>query len=198
MELRTMSNKRILIVVIMFSLLFLMSCGDKNSVDESEGTQNNVAMLSDGLGLTDFYTTDLDGNEVTPEIFEDYNLTLVNVWGTFCSPCLNEMPDLGELHRKYQGQGLNVIGIVIDVQDENLEPNKDQIQLAKEIVTKTNADYTHLLVSSEMVNSILNQFDAIPASFFVDSKGEIVSEFYIGSKSKEDWIDLIEKNMANQ
>lgn len=39
-----------------------------------------------------FTTTDLNGNAVTEEIFLGKALTVVNIWGTFCDPCVNEMP----------------------------------------------------------------------------------------------------------
>ena len=44
-----------------------------------------------------FISTDLDGNAVDNAVFENAELTFVNIWGTFCGPCINEMPDLGEL-----------------------------------------------------------------------------------------------------
>lgn len=124
-------------------------------------------------------------------------MTLVNVWGTYCGPCLDEMPGLGELHEEYEPKGVNIIGIVIDVQDERLQVNEEQQALAQEIAEKTGADYTHLIISEEMIDPVLSKFNAIPASFFVDSDGNIVSEFYIGSKSKEDWADIVETNLAN-
>jgi len=44
----------------------------------------------------------------------DHRVTLVPIWGTFCGSCLQELPQLSELHRAYEDQGLMVIGINID------------------------------------------------------------------------------------
>ena len=44
-----------------------------------------------------FETTDIDGNAYTEKVFSDYDLTLVNCFTTWCSPCVNEMPDLDKL-----------------------------------------------------------------------------------------------------
>ena len=41
--------------------------------------------------------TDFDGNEVDKSLFEGHRPTMVNIWATFCNPCLSEMPELGEL-----------------------------------------------------------------------------------------------------
>lgn len=54
-----------------------------------------------------FDCKDLKGNRVTEEIFKDYSLTMINVWGTFCSPCVGEMPDIEKLYQYYQDKGVN-------------------------------------------------------------------------------------------
>ena len=171
-----------------------------SQIANSEGPQtagtDELQSTGADFGLISFKTQDIYGGEYTQDIFKDYSLTLVNVWGTYCGPCLDEMPALGELYDEYAPQRVNIVGIVIDVQDENLQVDEGQLALAQEIAEKTGADYTHLLISEEMID-MLNNFSTIPTSFFVDSDGNIVSEFYIGSKSKEEWTDLIETNLKN-
>ena len=64
----------------------LAACGQSSS---EAGRQVTV--------FEDFTAQDLDGNTVDESIFADYEVTMVNLWGTFCGPCLQEMPDLGEI-----------------------------------------------------------------------------------------------------
>ena len=40
----------------------------------------------------EFEVTDLDGKKVDKSIFQEADVTMVNVWATFCNPCLEEMP----------------------------------------------------------------------------------------------------------
>jgi Thiol-disulfide isomerase and thioredoxins len=197
--------KIIILLLLLITLISAGGCGAKsdNQSDQKEPQSKELDLTPDkdypeSIGLISFHTKDIYGNEVNQDIFSNYPLTLVNVWGTFCKPCLNELPDLGELQKEYAPKGVNVVGIVIDVQDEEMQVIKEQQDLAKQIVEKTGADYTHLLISDEMIDGVLNQFDAIPASFFVDQDGNIVSEFYIGSKSKKEWTDIIETMQKKQ
>lgn len=200
--------KKALMMILILSLVFTIGCSGEEWTSEEPGDTLTDEQTKDmdrineeeelTIGLTSFRTKDIYGTEWDQSIFQDYSLTMVNVWGTFCGPCIDEMPSLGELQNEYESKGVNIVGIVVDVQDDNLELIDEQISLAKEIAEGTGADYTHLIVTEEMIDSVLNQFDAIPASFFVDSDGNIVSEFYIGSREKADWAGIIESFLVNQ
>ncbi len=193
-------NKRLLVLVILLLSFGLLSgCGSKPDKEDQiiPPPQEQESEGAASTGLTSFKTTDIYGEEITEELFSDYDLTLVNVWGTFCKPCLNEMPDLGELRKEYESKAVNIVGIVVDAQDGDLKVIEEQRTLAQEIADTTGADYPHLLLSIDMIEPVLSQFDAIPASFFVDSDGNIISEFYIGAKSKDDWKSLIDKTLEN-
>ena len=39
---------------------------------------------------------------------------MINVWGTDCGPCIQEMPDLAALHEAYADKGVQVVGLVSD------------------------------------------------------------------------------------
>lgn len=179
-------------LLLLLGLVLQAGCGFGAQSGEEEGSS------SDSADLTSFQTTDIYGEEKDQSIFEDYTLTMVNIWGTFCPPCLEEMPYLGEIQKEYEPKGVNLVGIVVDVQDMKLAAIEDQIDLAKEIAEETGADYTHLLISEEILDSVVSRFDSIPVTFFVDSKGKIVSEIYVGSREKKDWVDIIEENLKNQ
>lgn len=196
--------KLVIVLLLLLSLMILAGCsGSQSEKDPSiqapdEQTQDqNGDKSADSEGLSAFQTKDIYGNDIDQELFKDYKLTLVNVWGTFCGPCLEEMPYLGQLQKEYAAKGVNIAGLVIDVQDEDLAPIAEQIDLAKEIVSQTKTDYPHMIISNELIEPVLSQFDAIPASFFVDSDGQIVSEFYIGARTKDEWKDLIDENLKN-
>lgn len=145
--------------------------------------------------MSRFTATDLGGVEVDQSIFSDYKLTMVNVWATFCTPCINEMPDLGELAAEYSDQGVRIVGLVLDTLDSDGSISESQVETAKEIVDQTGADYLHLLPSPDLYH-ILSDITGVPTTFFVDSTGAQVGHAIVTAQSKDAWIETIDSMLA--
>lgn len=146
--------------------------------------------------LSKFTASDLDGNEVTQSLFEGHPVTMVNVWATFCGPCLGEMPELGELHNEYAETGFQIVGIVTDALAQDGSVSQSQVELARQIAGETGAGYTHLLPSEDLIASLLWQIDSVPTTIFVDETGALIGKGYLGARSKEDWKAIIEEKLA--
>lgn len=180
--------------VMMLTLIFT-SCGKSEAEKEPEATENTVA-TADGI-LSGFESTDIDGNKVDASVFKGKKLTMVNIWATFCGPCINEMPDLGKINRDYADKGFQIIGIPVDVTDYYGNIDEMQVNLAKEIISETGADYLHIMPSASLNSAKLNQVTSVPETIFVDENGCQVGESYIGSRSEEQWLSIIDGLMEN-
>lgn len=145
--------------------------------------------------LHSFATTDIEGGEVDQSIFADYDLTMINVWATYCQPCLSELTDLGKLHADYAEKGVQIIGIVTDTLNMDGSISESQVEFAREIVQTTGAAYTHLLPSQDLVNIVLWQISAVPTTFFVNSKGALVGYAYEGSRDYDAWSKIIDETI---
>lgn len=66
--------------------------------------------------LPAFESTALDGTKVTPATLAGRPV-LLNLWATWCLPCLGEMPELAKLQKRYSGEGLMVVGLSVDTAD---------------------------------------------------------------------------------
>jgi thiol-disulfide isomerase/thioredoxin len=132
-----------------------------------------------------FTTQDIDGKEVTDAIFADNKLTVVNIWTTWCPPCIGEMPDLGRLARSMP-EGSQLIGLVLDAYDPGA------LDKAQRILTKADAKFSQLLPSDEM-SLLLERVEAIPTTIFVDAGGKIVGQSLVGSRSEKAYRAEIEK-----
>ena len=150
---------------------------------------------STGGILSVFSAEDLDGNALDQSILEGHTLTMVNVWATFCTPCISEMPELGELAEEYADKGVQIVGLVSDVLDSDGSVSETQLDTAREIVSATSANYTHIVPSVDFYG-ILYQITSVPTTFFVDETGAQVGYAYLGARDKAEWSTIIDEMLA--
>ena len=165
----------------------LTACGQGESGGESS---RQVTVFED------FTAQDLDGNPVDESIFADCDVTMINLWGTFCGPCLQEMPDLGEIADEYADKGFQIVGICTDAVNLDGEILEDVGETAKADAQETGADYLHIVPVGEIFTDLLPRVTGVPTTIFVDSKGQQIGLADIGAKDKDAWIQVIEEKLA--
>ncbi len=177
--------KKFLILIAALCLLMLTACGQAAPEASPDAAEASDSGQTAGI-LSSFSTTDLDGNSVDQSVFADHKLTMVNIWATFCGPCISEMPELGTLASEYADKGLQIVGLVSDVTDSDGNLDEKQLSLARDIVAETGANYTHI-VPGEGLNGLLSQVSGVPTTLFVDSEGKQVGKAYLGSNDLDGW-----------
>ena len=151
---------------------------------------------SDADNVGTFETTDIDGNTYTEKVFSDYDLTLVNAFTTWCSPCVNEMPELEKLYQEMKDQGVGVVGMVLDSVSEDGTPDDSIVQKAQLLKEKTGVTYPLLIPDKGFLNGRISGLQSFPESFFVDKDGNIVSDPIMGSNTFDGWKEAVEKQLA--
>ena len=168
-------------------------------LSEKSDLENTMAFSTDSQNvatdLSNLQTMDIDGKEFSGKNFSDYDLTMVNVFATWCSPCVQEIPDLAEIQKEMKDQGVNIVGVVTDTVDQTGE-NQEALEKAKLIRERSKAEYPFLIPDKSNFNGRLSGIQAFPETFFVDKKGQIVGETYSGSHNKKAWLEIIEKELA--
>jgi len=163
-------TKKILAAVVAAGLL-LTGC-----VDDSADVKGGNVVQAMPSNMPTFTTKNLDGATVTNKIFASKKITVVNIWGTFCPPCIGEMPALGEMARNMPADA-QLIGLVCDADE-----GSPQIQEAKKILAEANANFVNIIPADQaLVDFLNNNFDAVPTTIFVNSKGEIVGQMIVGA-----------------
>lgn len=76
----------------------------------------NAQLTDNGVALVDFALPDVDGKERWLSEWQG-RVIVLNFWATWCAPCKEEMPLLMATHKRYQEQGLSVIGVAIDTRN---------------------------------------------------------------------------------
>ena len=160
--------------------------GSSSASSAKEGSTASAGTEEGTEKFPSFETTDTKGNKVTEKIFADKDITMVNVWGTFCGPCINEMPELQKIYESLP-KNANLIGIVADVP----EGMKDGVDNANYIEKQTGVKYTNLTLSDSL-GSFARRFYAVPSTIFVDKNGNIIGELVMGAD-----IDAYVRNLQN-
>ncbi|NLD19129.1 MAG: TlpA family protein disulfide reductase [Clostridiales bacterium] len=184
--------KKIGVISIIAICIFALAACGTCPAEKNKERQNEAKHVS-SEGLQSFESTDLDGNPVNQDIFSGKKLTMVNMWATFCGPCIKEMPDLAELNKEYSDKGFQIVGIPVDVTLENGQPTEDMMTTAKSVVSDTGADYMHIVPSASLYKAKLSEVDVVPETIFVDENGKQVGRSYVGSHSKAKWGRIIDR-----
>ena len=126
--------------------------------------------------IISFETTDLDGNTVKSEdLFKDNAITMINVWGTWCGYCIDEMEELAAIHTRLQEKGCGIVG----VEDERGQMTEELAEKAREIMSEKGTNYPNVIVPDD--NPVFSSITGWPTTFFVDGDGKILTYPIIGA-----------------
>src|SRR5258708_284964 len=152
---------KILIALLGAALIYIVS-----------GTLTQRVVMA-GDTAPDFKIITDSGKTITRSDFGG-KLLVLNFWGTWCAPCIEEIPSLDEFQRKLGPAGVVVVGISVDKKEETykrfLERAKVSFQTARDPDGNINAEYGTF---------------KFPETYIINSKGEVVEKF-IGP---ENWTD---------
>ena len=193
--------------ILMFTLAAstaLTGCtiGNKEDINQpalvEESDASDVVAEKDNW-LSDLDTIDLNGESIDSSIFKENELTLVNVWASWCPPCIAEIPDLAKLDKEYENVGIK--GLVVEHEKNGmfmeigLGLSIEEKKIVEDILEKSKAEYGQILVSEDMKHGPLATVAEFPTSYFVDSDGNFVGEPVKGAKSIDQWRFIIEERL---
>ena len=179
---------------VLFSCLTLCTVCSCRQADERAGAVN-VDVTRGTLDFSSFTAPGLEGGVYSGTVFQGHRLTMMNVWGTYCSPCIREMPELERLSKEY-GEAFRLIGVVIDAADRNLNVIPEIKEEAKKIASQTGATYLQLLPSRSLNDLFLSGVQATPVTVFLDENGVILGKPVYGNKDYDGWKKLIDAYLA--
>lgn len=107
---------------------------------------------------------------------------IINFWGTFCPPCRNEMPALQKEYEKWQGQGLELVGI-------NLSEDRLAVQV---FANSVGAKFPILLDRNKKTEKRYG-LKEYPTTYFITPDGKIQDIVVGGPMSEEDIDARIQK-----
>lgn len=136
------------------------------------------------VAANEFVFKDLQGKV---QRLSDYKgkWVLLNFWATWCPPCLEEIPDLVDMHNAHVAKDFAVIGVAMSSSRESVDVFAKQMDISYPIVMGDNK-----------LAAQIGKVEALPTSYLYDPTGKLVSyqaglitreaiENYISSKSKK-------------
>jgi len=103
-------------------------------------------------------------------------VTVVNLWATWCAPCRAEMPALLRVARAHQGDGVRLMLVSVDFDD--------QLPAVRKFLAGHGVDQTTYFKNEDdqtFINAVNPQWSgALPATLIYDRKGRLV-EFWEGA-----------------
>lgn len=105
----------------------------------------------------------------------------INVWATWCKPCVQEFPDIVKLYDKYNKE-IEFISLSVDF-------GKNPEEQVQQFLQKQNAKFKSFLVEEKSSEDVINYLNkdwsgAVPATFIYDKSG-IQKAFMLGMQNFE-------------
>ena len=141
------------IIALTLILCGLISCGDSSS------PKNKKGKLAPDCSLTS-----LDGKKISRDSLKG-KVVILDFWATWCPPCRAAIPHLVELHKKYQQQGLEIIGISLD------RGGKDEVA---EFGERNHVDYDLVMGINNAILKDFGEVSSIPTIIVLNQQSEIV------------------------
>jgi peroxiredoxin len=138
--------------------------------------QNNPFLtyspLKTGRSAPDFTFPGVDGKMVG---LSDYRgkVVLVNIWATWCPPCVDEMPSMERLYKELKGENFEILAVSLDAFGT---------KAVAPFMKKYNLSFPALMDPNGSIQT-LYQTTGIPESFIVDQEGILIKKI-IGAR---DW-----------
>ncbi len=134
-----------------------------------------------GKKIPDFSLRNLDDeNEIISPASLKGKFVLVDVWGTWCMPCLMELPNLIKAYEKFKDKNFTIFSVAIDASADVVKQfRKSKIKLpwlSKEEQVETNLPWLHTYAGN-WESDIIKTFEiaGVPTTFLIDPKGTIIS-----------------------
>ena len=124
-----------------------------------------------------FDTLNLDGEQVTDAILGEKDYTVINVWATYCNPCINEMPQLAAWEQELP-DNVQILYVCSDIRDKDAS----EIELADMVADRSGISRDHVLLwLNESFSQLKGLISAVPTTLIVDKEGILTDKIIVGS-----------------
>ncbi len=169
-------KKRVLALGMALSMgILVIGCSDGETVFDrmdSEKTESGIEEMEEQLNVLKSFTAEtLDGDAFTQDDITNKDATIINFWGTTCSPCIEEMPDIAEFAKSLP-DNVQVLTVCLD--------GKYDMETAKDILSEAGYEGITLISGDGDLGRVCSAVRYTPMTIVVDGEGNIVGDALIG------------------
>jgi len=114
---------------------------------------------------------------------------VLNIWGTRCPPCREEMPEFVRFHDEHKNSDAIVVGIAIDFPSYGYAKKNEVISFADDYLI----DFPLFLSDSSITEKIgLGRLEGLPTTYLFNPDGEVVG-MQVGGITQKILEDFIKK-----
>lgn len=149
---------------LIFLLTMLLQLDVAVAAEQATVNDYKLKQLAKPLSAPDFALPDMDGKAHTLKQYRG-KVVLVNFWGTWCPPCIREMPSLEKLYQKLKGEPFAMLAINQWEDEERVFEFMGQL--------KTIPTFSILFDADSKISAAYG-VQGLPSSFIIDKQGRIV------------------------
>ena len=200
--------KKIITLLTLGFVLFLTSCGSSDGIGTNTGSVGDADAKSGTQSFANPGDAEVDFSDMSAELLsgetfdfadsiESNKVCIINVWATFCGPCIEEMPELNEIYSENAGD-IGVVGICMDCADASGNVDDKLLATAVKIAgDDLELSYPVVIPTEDMMKSFLQDVVAVPVTYIVDGNGKVLESFY-GKRSKEQFLEIVHKYISKE
>lgn len=137
-----------------------------------------------GEKVKNFRLSNVAGDKTISPAGYRNRVVLLNFWGTWCKPCLAELPEFDRLYRKYRRHGMTLVAVATDEDAKAVQAFIDQHKL----IAKVALDGQDAAAAYGRPN--------FPFSFVIDGDGTIVAAYnYVDDRCLGDLEQVIRNSL---
>jgi thiol-disulfide isomerase/thioredoxin len=117
-------------------------------------------------------------------------VTLINLWATWCKPCVHEFPDLVKLYKEYKDDDFRLVFISLD---DKGDVESQLIPFLKKQGVNFTSYHNAFSKPEDLIDLIDKSWQgAIPTTYIYDKEGKMTQSF-LGTRSYEEFEKEITK-----
>jgi thiol-disulfide isomerase/thioredoxin len=117
---------------------------------------------------------------------QGHKVVLLDFWASWCTPCINEIPNIKAAYKKFKSKGFEVVSVSVD----------DDTDAWIKAVKDNGMNWIQLWNGEEMQNSAAVKYSisAIPSTFLIDADGTIIGRNLRDKELEEALEDYFSRN----